>query len=136
MKASNREAKKELFISFLKAQLSAFLGGIVDFSIYTFCLQYMGFSAHGSNIVSGSLGAIVNFVINRYWSFSSNAAPIGSQLWKFVIVVIGSITLKSTGIYFLVDYLLLNPFFSKICVELLVSLGFNFFLQKNWVFKK
>lgn len=136
MKSTGREAKRELLFSFLKAQLSAFLGGIFDFSIYTVCLQYFGFSAHGSNIISGSLGAIVNFAINRYWSFSSHSVPIGMQLWKFVIVVVGSITLKSTGIYILVDYLLLNPFLSKICVELLVSLGFNFFLQKYWVFRK
>lgn len=136
MKSTGRETKREIIFSFLKAQLSAFLGGIVDFSIFTLCLQYFGFSAHGSNIVSGSLGAIVNFTINRYWSFSNNSAPIGNQLWKFVIVVSGSITLKSIGIYFLVDVLLLNPFISKLGVELLVSLGFNFFLQKYWVFKK
>ncbi len=136
MASTDRETKREVLFSFLRAQLSAFLGGIVDFSIYTVCLQYFGFSAHGSNIVSGSLGAIINFTINRYWSFSSDTMPIGKQLWKFIIVVIGSITLKSTGIYFLVDILLLNPFVSKLFVELVVSLGFNFFLQKYWVFKK
>ncbi|MGO3306313.1 MAG: GtrA family protein, partial [Sphingobacterium sp.] len=71
MKSTGRETKRELLFSFMKAQLSAFLGGIVDFSVFMLCLQYFGFSAHGSNIVSGSVGAIVNFTINRYWSFSN-----------------------------------------------------------------
>ncbi|WP_437922416.1 GtrA family protein [Sphingobacterium sp. LRF_L2] len=122
--------------SFGKAQVSAFLGGLSDFAIYTFCLRVLLFSAHGSNIISGSLGAVTNFVINRYWAFESKATPIGNQLWKFVIVVVMSITLKSTGIYFLVDYLFLNPFYSKLVVEIVVSLGFNFTMQKYWVFKK
>jgi len=123
-------------LSFGKAQLSAFLGGLSDFAIYTFCLQVLGYSAHGSNVISGGLGAIVNFSINRYWAFDSKTTAIGNQLWKFVLVVLGSITLKSTGIYLLVDYLFLNPFYSKLIVEVLVSLGFNFTMQKYWVFKK
>ncbi|HLS94007.1 putative flippase GtrA [Sphingobacterium allocomposti] len=136
MKQNDRGLRQDFFLSFGKAQISAFIGGLSDFAIYTFCLQVFGFSAHGSNIVSGSLGAIVNFLINRYWAFDSRTTPIGNQLFRFIVVVVGSITLKSTGIYFLVDYLFLNPFYSKIVVELLVSLCFNFVLQKYWVFRK
>ena len=94
-------AKK--YKEFLKAQLSAFLGGLVDFGIYSFCYKVLQISASYSNVVSGSLGAIVNFTINRYWSFNNTTVPLASQLWKFVIVVIGSITLKSLGIHLFVD---------------------------------
>ncbi|SFT10217.1 GtrA family protein [Sphingobacterium wenxiniae] len=133
---NKRDRASNFFLSFGKAQISAFIGGISDFAIYTFCLQVLGFSAHGSNVLSGTLGAIVNFTINRYWAFESTTQPIGNQLWKFVLVVIGSISLKSTGIYLLVDYLHWNPFYSKLAVELVVSLSFNFLLQKYWVFRK
>ncbi|MFD2967914.1 GtrA family protein [Sphingobacterium bambusae] len=136
MKPRFRLPQRDFMLSFGKAQLSAFLGGLSDFAIYTFCLQVLGYSAHGSNVISGGLGAIVNFSINRYWAFDSKTTAIGNQLWKFVLVVLGSITLKSTGIYLLVDYLFLNPFYSKLIVEVLVSLGFNFTMQKYWVFKK
>ncbi|KGE15096.1 GtrA family protein [Sphingobacterium deserti] len=136
MKQKYKYPKRDFILSFGKAQVSAFLGGVSDFAIYTFCLQAFGFSAHGSNIVSGSLGAVVNFLINRYWAFDSKTMPLGNQLWKFVLVVLGSITLKSTGIYLLVDYFFLNPFYSKLILELVVSLGFNFTMQKYWVFKK
>ncbi|WDF69780.1 GtrA family protein [Sphingobacterium oryzagri] len=128
--------KSDFMLSFGKAQVSAFLGGLSDFAIYTFCLQVLGYSAHGSNVISGGLGAIVNFSINRYWAFDNKTTAIGDQLWKFVLVVLGSITLKSTGIYLLVDYLFFNPFYSKLIVEIVVSLGFNFILQKYWVFRK
>ena len=121
---------------FLKAQLSAFVGGLTDFGIYTFCFKVLTLSAPLSNVVSGSLGAVVNFLINRYWSFDSQNESIGNQLWKFVIVVVGSILLKSTGIYLLVDLWNMHFILAKISVELIVSLGFNFVLQKYWVFKK
>ncbi|QBQ40457.1 GtrA family protein [Sphingobacterium psychroaquaticum] len=123
------------FREFLRAQLSAFLGGLCDFGIYTLCYKVFLFSPVLSNVISGSLGAVVNFTINRYWSFNNTTTPVGSQLWKFVIVVVGSITLKSSGIYVFHDLLGLHPLLSKAIVEILVSLGFNFTLQKYWVFK-
>lgn len=132
-----RSAKiRDFLMSFGKAQVSAFLGGLFDFAVYTLGIQVLGFSAYISNIISGSLGAVVNFTINRYWTFDSTSAPVGKQLAKFVLVVIGSIFLKSTGILFLVDHFSLNPYYSKIIVEILVSLGFNFLMQKYWVFKQ
>ncbi|NGM72218.1 GtrA family protein [Sphingobacterium sp. SGL-16] len=121
---------------FFKAQLSAFLGGMTDLGIYSFCYKVLNFSAPFSNAISGALGAIVNFLINRYWSFNNPKTPIANQLWKFILVVIGSITLKSLGIYFFVDRLQWDGILSKLLVEVIVSLGFNFTLQKFWVFKK
>jgi len=121
---------------FLKAQLSAFVGGLSDFGIYTFCYTVLKFTAPFSNVISGSLGAIVNFIINRYWSFGNTEKSLGSQLWKFILVVIGSISLKSLGIHLLVDIWHLHFLLSKLIVEIIVSLGFNYTLQKLWVFKK
>ena len=121
---------------FLRAQLSAFIGGLSDFGIYTFCYTVLKFTAPFSNVVSGSLGAIVNFTINRYWSFGNTEKSIGSQLWKFIIVVVGSITLKSLGIHVLVDIWQLHFLLSKLIVEIIVSLGFNYTLQRFWVFKQ
>ena len=121
---------------FFKAQLSAFVGGLTDLGIYSFCFKVLSFSAPISNAISGSLGAVVNFVINRYWSFGDTKTSVGSQLWKFILVVIGSITLKSIGIHYLVDVFGWHFILSKIIVEIIVSLGFNFTLQKYWVFKK
>lgn len=121
---------------FLRAQLSAFIGGLSDFGIYTFCYTILKFSAPFSNVISASLGAIVNFTINRYWSFGNTQKSIGSQLWKFIIVVVGSITLKSLGIHLLVDIWHLHFLLSKLIVEIIVSLGFNYTLQRFWVFKQ
>ena len=124
------------FKEFLRVQLSAFLGGLFDFGIYTLCFRLFDLSGVLSNVISGSLGAVVNFTINRYWSFKSDQVSLVSQLWKFVLVVLGSIALKSAGIYLLVDYYGVHYLLSKVVVELVVSLGFNYCLQRWWVFRK
>ncbi|MBD1427282.1 GtrA family protein [Sphingobacterium arenae] len=136
MRRKRKTKIRDFFLSFGKAQLSAFLGGLFDFAVYSVGIQVLGFTACISNIISGSLGAVVNFTINRYWTFDSTSTPVGQQLGKFVVVVIGSIFLKSLGIFLLVDHLLMNPYYSKIIIEILVSLGFNFLMQKYWVFRK
>lgn len=121
---------------FIRTQLSAFLGGMADLGIYTLCYTVLLYTAPLSNVISGSLGAIVNFTINRHWSFKVTEHSVGSQLWKFVVVVLGSISLKTLGIHLLVDIWFLHFLISKLIVELIVSLGFNFTLQKYWVFRK
>ena len=136
MEKKHKKSLRDFILSFGKAQVSAFVGGLFDFLVYTLGIQVLGLSAYLANIISGSLGAVVNFSINRYWTFQSTEVSVGRQLCKFVVVVVGSISLKSAGIYVLVDLFALNAYYSKIVVEVLVSLGFNFILQKYWVFKQ
>lgn len=120
---------------FIKAQLSAFIGGISDYAIMLLCTEVFGIHYTLSIVISGTLGAIVNFSINKYWTFKANA-PVGRQLAKFVVVVIGSITFKSSGTYIVTEFLRIDYKISRLIVELFVSLGFNYPMQKYWVFRK
>lgn len=121
---------------FLKAQVSAFSGGIFDYGIMLFCKEVVGLGVGVSICISGILGAVVNFSINRFWTFKKDESPVGSQLWKFALVVIGSILLKSQGTVLLTDLTQIDYKITRLLVEVIVSLGFNFTLQKYWVFKK
>lgn len=127
--------QKEI-LPFLKAQLSAFIGGIVDYGIMIVCKELLGFDVRWSIRISGSIGAVVNFSINRWWAFKADEKPIGHQLWKFVIVVIGSIILKSEGTNLLTSLTKIDYKITRLMVELIVSLGFNYVLQRFWVFRK
>lgn len=121
---------------FFKAQFSAFTGGMVDYVIMILGVEILGFSVRMAIIISGMIGAVVNFTINRYWTFKNDSTPVGEQLWKFIIVVLGSIFLKSQGTPLLADLTGIDYKITRLIVELIVSLGFNFTLQKFWVFKK
>ena len=130
--------KKSGYI-FAKAQLSAFIGGVVDYLVMIICTELLHIHYTVSILISGTIGAVVNFSINRYWTYSANGvgtSPVGFQLFKFFLVVAGSILLKAAGTYLLTDKLKVDYRISRLIVDIVVSLGYNYVLQYYWVFKK
>jgi putative flippase GtrA len=98
---------KKIF-TFAKAQLSAFLGGVLDYVVMIGCTELLHIHYTVSIIISGIVGAVLNFSLNRYWSFKDHEAdksPVGSQLVKFVFMVAGSVLLKAAGTYLLTNWL-------------------------------
>ena len=83
--------------AFSKAQVSAFVGGIVDFGVMLICVEIFQWHYIIGIAIGGIIGAAVNFSINRYWSFSGLHDAMNHQIGKFILVVIGSILLKSGG---------------------------------------
>lgn len=131
--------KKKSVLEFLKAQVSAFTGGILDYLVMIACTELLHIHYTISIAIGGIIGAVLNFSINRYWTFNANKAdklPVGSQVIKFICVVAGSIALKSSGTYLFSTLLKLDYKISRIVVDIIVSLAFNYTLQKYWVFKK
>lgn len=131
--------KDNAVIVFIKAQLSAFIGGIVDYTVMICCTELLHVHYTISIGIGGIVGAIINFSVNRYWTFNTfkaNKAPVGAQLVRFVFVVAGSIMLKSFGTFLFTNWLRINYKFSRIIVDIIVSLGFNYLLQTYWVFRK
>ncbi len=129
---------KSVFV-FAKAQVSAFTGGLLDYLVMILCTELLHIHYTISIAIGGVIGAVLNFSVNRYWTFTASKAsqvPVGFQLVKFVFVVAGSIMLKSSGTYLLTNLLALDYKITRIMVDIIVSLGFNYVLQKYWVFKK
>ena len=127
--------KKKSILVFGRAQISAFVGGLCDYGIMVLSVELLHLSLRNSIVVGGLIGAVINFSINKYWTYQSVKPSLTSQLLKFYIVVAGSIFLKSNGTYFLTHALHLDYKITRIIVDLFVSIGFNFMLQKYWVFK-
>lgn len=131
--------KKKSVFKFAKAQISAFIGGITDYAVMIVCTEWLHIHYTISIVISGLIGAVVNFSINRFWAFRDNQSeqtPITSQLGKFLLMLAGSIGLKALGTYLLTQGLHLDYRISRIIIDIVVSLGFNFILQNFWVFKK
>lgn len=126
--------KKSIF-TFGKAQVSAFLGGLFDYGIMVFCVEFFKLDLKSSIVVGGLCGAIINFSINKYWTYQAKKPSLTSQLIKFFIVVVSSIYLKANGTYFLTSTFHIDYKITRIVVDLFVSIGFNFMLQKYWVFR-
>ena len=128
--------RMQLVVQFAKAQASAFLGGMVDYLVMLFFTEIVGFHYVISIGIGGIIGAICNFTLNRYWAFESTEASGSTQLQKFIFVVGGSILLKSSGTSFLTEIVGIDYKISRLITDAFVSFGFNYLLQKYWVFKK
>ena len=129
-------ASTAAIFTFLRAQVSAFTGGVCDYLIMVFLTEAFGVYYTASIIISGILGAVVNYSINRYWAFNATRSTKRTQLSKFVLVVMGSIAIKDAGTFLFTELLHLDYKISKLVVDAITSLGFNYVLQKYWVFKK
>jgi len=130
---------ERLFV-FGKAQVSSFIGGIVDYLIMISITEFFGVHYILSIAIGGLAGAVVNFSINRHWAFRSKEVPYECsgrrQLLRFCLVVINSIVLKSTGTWFFTSFMKIDYKISRIITDLIVSIIFNYMLQRHWVFKK
>ena len=130
---------ERLFV-FAKAQASAFCGGMVDYLVMILFTEIFHVHYTISIAIGGVVGAIVNFTVNRKWTFHSKGVPYQISGWKqflrFALVVMNSILLKSSGTYFFTTILGTNYIISRVINDLTVSLLFNYMLQKYWVFQR
>lgn len=122
--------------AFSKAQISAFVGGIIDYGVMIICVSVFDWHYIAGIILGGIIGALVNFSVNRHWSFKGQKVPIKGQVGRFILVVLGSITLKSLGTSFLTEIFRIDYRISRLITDAFVSFGFNYSLQRFWVFKK
>lgn len=128
---------KNIFV-FFKAQFSAFIGGIVDYLIMIVCTEFLHIHYTMSILVGGLIGAVINFSINRHWTFSAqqNQSAMPLQFFKFACMLGGSIFLKASGTFLLTESVHIDYKISRLMTDVVVSLGFNYTLQKYWVFSR
>jgi len=130
----------EKLFAFGKAQVSSFIGGIVDYLFMISFTEFLGVHYILSIVIGGIAGAVVNFTINRSWAFRSKEIPYKvsgkRQLLRFCLVVLNSIVLKATGTWFFTSFLKIDYKISRIITDLTVSIIFNYMLQRHWVFRK
>ncbi|GIQ59590.1 hypothetical protein Flavo103_27260 [Flavobacterium collinsii] len=129
--------KKSIF-TFLRAQVAAFIGGMTDYGLMILLTEIFKLHFTFSILISGTVGAIINFSINRFWVFknqSGYSSRINSQLFKFALVVLGSISLKSFGTLILQKAFQIDYRIGRLITDSFVSYGFNYPLIKYWVFK-
>ena len=127
---------KNLLKSFGKAQISSFVGGMTDYGFMLLLTEVFGVYYILSIIAGGMIGAVVNYSINRYWTFQATEERKRKQLLRFLTVVTGSIALKSGGTWLMTEFLRIDYRISRIIIDVIVAIGWNFTMQKLWVFKK
>ncbi len=123
-------------ITFLKANLSSIISSLFDYLVHIILVSYFNVDVVIASATGTVCGGVTNFIIGRYWVFESNAENIQQQAKKYAFIWIGNLVLNTVGVYFFAKILHVHYAVSKIIVSLIVAFGYNYPLQKNFVFKK
>jgi len=136
MKNLNSQQTLAEVLAFLRAQLSAFIGGIVDFVVMILLVELVSFHYIPAIALGGTIGAVVNFQININWTFNNkDSGDVATEIKKFALVVMGSIFLKAIGTHILTSWIGIDYKLSRLITDAIVCFGFNYTLQRFWVFR-
>ena len=121
--------------TFLKAQSTSLIASAVDFLFTILCVS-LWHSAYVSASVAGAVcGGLVSFILARYWAFAAASQPIGLQFGRFLLVWLGNTALNTSGLFLTTQLLHLHYLLAKVAVAILVAVGYNYFFQKDFVFR-
>ena len=107
---------------------------IVNIVVY-FTLEYIGVNYIISNIIAWFLSVLFAYVTNRIWVFESKSPNIMKEMVLFFSGRIFTGVLDTALLYLFVDILTLGNTFSKIAVEIIITI-LNYLLSKLIVFKE
>ena len=121
---------------FLAAQAASFAGTAADYLVAIVGVEIMGLSYLPAVVLGSTAGGATNFYLGRHYVFGAGRQGLTGQAYRYLLVWAGSLLLNTGGIYLLVQGLQQPYLASKIVVNLLVGVGFNYVLQQKFVFRK
>lgn len=120
----------------VKAQAASLAGTAVDFLVTIGCVEGLRVWYLAATMLGNTAGGITNFYLGRHVVFQAAQHNAQMQGVRYFLVWLGSMLLNASGVYLFTQVLHANYVYSKIAVSLLVGIGFNYFLQRDFVFKK
>lgn len=128
--------KKSLILSFVRYQVAAIIATMVDFFVLIALTELFNVWYVTSTAIGAFCGALTNFIICRYWAFVNSSNNLVNQVYKYILVSIGSLILNTLFVYLLTDFVNINYSISKIIAAITIAIFYNFTLQKYYVFKQ
>ncbi len=123
-----------LMVSLKRSQIASLVATFVDFSSLIFLVEIGGVWYVAATAIGALLGAIVNFLLGRHWSFTAEKGSVRGQAIRYAAVSAVSLALNSSGVYLLTDYLGIHYALSRAITAFLVGVLFNFPLHRRFVF--
>lgn len=119
---------------FFRAQFSAVLATIIDFTVMVLLYQILGLPLPISVGCGPMAGGLVNFCLNRHWSFQSHKAGISRQLISYAIVCLISAAANVVGVLVVMQMFPIDYLYARVVAAIVVALFINYPLHRNFVF--
>lgn len=122
-------------ITFIKANVSSTISTLIDYLVTVILINFFRVDVVMASATGTVCGGVVNFIIGRNWVFDAKEPKVQKQVIRYVLVWIGNLLLNTGGMYVLTKIVEMHYMPAKILVLLVVGFGYNYTLQKKFVFK-
>jgi putative flippase GtrA len=130
----NRKDQPPSRTPFRRSLLTSIFTTVLDFGTLVGLTQLAGIDYVVSTWIGTVVGSLSNFAINKLWAFSARSASMGPALGRFVLVQVGASGLQTIGVWALTHFGRLPYPISKLLVAAAVYLGWNYPLNRWFVF--
>jgi|ERR1022692_134947 putative flippase GtrA len=120
---------------FFKAQAAAIIATAVDFLTTVILVKFFGCWYVIASAVGTIAGGVTHFSMSRKWVFGAADGKIHSQALKYFFVWGVYLSISTGFVYLITNYGGINYILSKMLVSVLLSISYNYFLHKKFVFK-
>ncbi|WP_281616070.1 GtrA family protein [Flammeovirga sp. SubArs3] len=122
-----------LFWKFIKFGVVGFSGLFVDFGITYLVKDILKGHKYLANSLGFIFAATSNYILNRIWTFESNATDVGVQYIKFFSVSLVGLLFSNAIIWILHEKVKMNFYLAKV-VAIGVVVIWNFFANLLFTF--
>lgn len=116
---------KAFLLKFLKFATVGTISFAADFGVTYMCKEKFKLNKFIANTMGFTTGLLINFVLNRFWTFNSNQLDIVEQFVKFLGIACFALVLNTLIIYILNVKIRMNFYVSKI-VAVAIVMFYNF----------
>lgn len=121
--------------TFIKAQAASLAATCFDFLTTIVLVNVLGWWYLAGSVTGTIAGGLLNFMIGRLWAFNAGEGKIEWQFIKYVLVWTGNLLLNAAGVFMITQYIGLSYVISKVITAVVVGIGYNYVLQKKFVFR-
>lgn len=119
----------------IKFGIVGFLGFVIDFGLTYVFKEKLKMNKFVANALGFLISALVNFTVNRMWTFENHNPDLAMQFGKFMAIASVALMLNSLIIYILNGKIRINFYVSKIIAVLFVMF-YNFIMNSLFTFVK
>lgn len=117
-------------------QLGALVATAVDFATMIATVELGLCGPVAATAVGALTGATVNFWLSRTWIFAATGGGTFAQALRYAAVSLASLGWNTVGEYVAVHWLGLQYVMGRVIVAVLVSVGWNYPMHRNFVFRR
>jgi putative flippase GtrA len=127
--------RRGLASSFGRHQVGALVATGIDFGTMSALVFFIGLPAVLATAIGAAVGGTSNFLLGRHWIFSAKDGHARDQIWRYVLVSAVSLGLNAGGEYVLNDRLGVQYLPARGIIASLVSVGWNYPVQRMFVYR-